>query len=299
MSKSRRARFGAACLLVAGAAAVPSPSAETTAATPDAAQERRITRPVVEQRRFDVEVLVGGSPLAEFYLRGRTYVEALRGEEYELFLRNPLPVRVAVALSVDGLNTIDARRTSSWDASKWVIPPYGTIRVSGWQMSTERARRFYFTSESDSYAARLGRTQDLGNITAVFYRETADETTDIVPPPYRPQPRGEDRRERAESGESEAKSRSAARDGASASNRAPAPDDDYAATGIGRSVSHHVRRIHMNLERRPAAQVALRYEFRPALVRLGVLPRPRPERDTLPRRERSRGFEDSDFSPEP
>ena len=49
--------------------------------------------------------------------------------------------RVAVALSVDGLNTIDARHTSPWNASKWVLEPYETITIGGWQMSSERARR--------------------------------------------------------------------------------------------------------------------------------------------------------------
>ena len=39
------------------------------------------------------------------------YVEAMRGASYALRLTNPTPYRVAVALSVDGLNTIDARHT--------------------------------------------------------------------------------------------------------------------------------------------------------------------------------------------
>ncbi|HEX8118395.1 MAG TPA: hypothetical protein VF521_14050, partial [Pyrinomonadaceae bacterium] len=112
-------------------------------AVPAAAQESRGARPLYAP--FGVEVLVGGSPLEAIYGRGRRYVEASEGAEYELLVRNPLPVRVAVALSVDGLNTIDARHTSAWDSSKWVIEPYGTIRVSGWQMSSSRARRFYFT----------------------------------------------------------------------------------------------------------------------------------------------------------
>src|SRR5687767_11682267 len=145
------------------------------------AQEGRVVRP--QYGSFNLEVLVGGSPLEVLYGRGRRYVEAREGEEYSLLVRNPLPVRVAVALSVDGLNTIDARRTSAWDASKWVIEPYGTIRISGWQMSSTRARRFYFTTERDSYAARLGRASDLGVITAVFFREHAPRYT-AVPPPY-------------------------------------------------------------------------------------------------------------------
>src|SRR4029077_10949008 len=60
----------------------------------------------------DLEILVDGRPVTEYYARGRSYVEALNGAEYELRIRNPFPERVAVALSVDGLNTIDARHTS-------------------------------------------------------------------------------------------------------------------------------------------------------------------------------------------
>jgi hypothetical protein len=100
----------------------------------------RITRKPVPS--FDLEVLVNGRPIEEYYARGRTYIEAIEGAEYELRVRNPSGDRVAVALSVDGLNTIDARHTSAWNASKWVIEPYQTITISGWQMSTERARRF-------------------------------------------------------------------------------------------------------------------------------------------------------------
>ena len=55
-------------------------------------------------------------------------------------LHNPSPVRVAVALSVDGANTIDARRTVAADARKWVLDPYETITIRGWQTSDARAR---------------------------------------------------------------------------------------------------------------------------------------------------------------
>src|SRR5215213_9342707 len=131
---------------------------------------------------FELDVVVNGRPLTEYYARGRTYVEALHGAEYELRMRNNSAERVAVALSVDGLNTIDARHTSAWNASKWVIEPYQTITISGWQMSSERARRFYFTNERDSYGAKLGQTANLGVISAVFFRERGR----VVPitPPY-------------------------------------------------------------------------------------------------------------------
>ena len=264
-----------------------------------AAQEGRVVRP--PYGGFGVEVLVGGSPLEVLYGRGRRYVEAREGAEYHLLLRNPLPVRVAVALSVDGLNTIDARRTSAWDASKWVIEPYGTIRISGWQMSSSRARRFYFTSERDSYAARLGRASDLGVISAVFFRESGPRPYPVVPPPYnepvRPRDRSGEPSEREMRSQGEAgKSRGSA--GGAAAAR-PHADDGYAATGIGRPVDHDVTWIQLRLERGPAAEVSIRYEYRDALVRLGILPRPWRDDGGLQRRERARGFEPPAYCPEP
>ncbi|HYE16168.1 MAG TPA: hypothetical protein VD968_17145 [Pyrinomonadaceae bacterium] len=286
-------RSGAACALAVAALVFQAGGS--------AAAQRRPPVVVPQRGAFEVEVVVGGRTLERLHARGRTYVEALEGEEYELRVRNPLPVRVAVALSVDGLSTIDARRSSAWESSKWVIEPYQTITVSGWQMSRSHARRFYFTTERDSYAARLGRASDLGVITAVFFREAAPRTVPVLPPASREERnRGGDADELR--GEADNSAGSAARSGSSAQMRAPRPkDDDYAATGIGRAVGHGVTWTTMSLERGPAAEVTIRYEYRDALVRLGVLPRPRYEGDdALRRRERARGFSpEPGFCPEP
>ncbi|HZG54303.1 MAG TPA: hypothetical protein VEZ40_19535 [Pyrinomonadaceae bacterium] len=255
------------------------------------------------QTPFGIEVLSGGWARDKYPARGRVYVEAVEGDEYELRLSNPLPVRVAVALSVDGLNTIDARRTSARDASKWVIPPYGSITVSGWQMSSSRARRFYFTNERDSYANKLGRPSDLGVITAVFFRERRTRADILLPPrPHESQPRNHDRSESKRSTRGEAPAATSAEQSSAAGRARPSPqaDEEYAATGIGRSVTNDVWSVQMDLESSPAAEMTLRYEFRDALVRLGVLPRNYPPQpDPLRRRERARGFEDRQFSPEP
>jgi hypothetical protein len=259
------------------------------------AQTDRAVQPI---SGFNIEVLVNGRPQYEYQARGRRYVEAIEGAEYEVRLRNPLPYRVAVALSVDGLNTIDARRTSAWNASKWVIEPYGSISIGGWQMSSQRARRFYFTSERDSYGAKLGQTANLGVISAVFFRERRPIPIPVTPAPY-PRPRYEEDGQRRD--KSRAPSNSAGTDSSTLHRGeiAPVPDDDYAATGIGRSVQHDVRWVHMDLDSRPAGEVIIRYEYYPALVRLGIVPRHYYRPDSLRRREGATGFEDGRFSPEP
>jgi hypothetical protein len=255
---------------------------------------------IVADRRFDLQILVNGRPLDEYYARGRSYVEAIEGAEYEVRVRNPLPIRVAVALSVDGLNTIDARHTTAWNASKWVIEPYGTISISGWQMSSERARRFYFTSERDSYGAKLGQTANLGVVSAVFFRERRSIVVPVTPPPHpRPLYEEDGRRDSSRAEAPSAGSRTEDSAKQKQGQIAPVPDDEYAATGIGRSVRNDVRWVNLDLESRPAAEVSIRYEYYPALVRLGIVPRNYVRPEPLRRREGATGFEDRRFSPEP
>jgi hypothetical protein len=188
---------------------------------------------------------------------------------------------------VDGLNTIDARHTSAWNASKWVIEPYGSITIGGWQMSSERARRFYFTTERDSYAAKLGQRANFGMISAVIFRERRRLPMPVVPPN---QTRRDSERSKPQSGPSSQSSESAK----SRRGEAMIANDDYAATGIGRSVRNDVTWVHMDLENQPASELSIRYEFYSTLIRMGIFPKNYSDADPLRRREQSRGF-----SPEP
>jgi hypothetical protein len=80
------------------------------------------------------------------------------------------------------------------------------------------------------------------------------------------------------------------------SSRADQPE--YAATGIGDRVNHEVQRVYLDLEERPFATIHLRYEYRPILVQLGVMP-PQITGDPLLRREKAKGFREDEFCPEP
>ena len=221
--------------------------------------------------------------------RDTRYIEALKGREYAIRLTNPLGVRVAIALSVDGLNTIDASRATAMHSRKWVLDPYATVVISGWQTSSSEARRFVFTTEERSYGQWLGATANLGVISAVFFRERVrvqashHETGKLDGPSAA-----------GRSGTPAAPAPAMPSSSAEAQNEAMAQSarrrDEYAATGIGGGVEHRVERVWLDLEPLPVASLDLRYEFRPQLVRLGVLP-PTPAPDRLTRRERARGFD--------
>lgn len=244
---------------------------------------------------YSIELLVNGRPAQEYYHRGTCYVEAFRGQEYSIRIHNPTSYRVAVTLSVDGLNTIDAKRTAARQGAKWVIDPHDTVTIDGWQTSGATARRFYFTTEDRSYAQWIGDTRNVGIISAAFFRERQRpivlyDRQDSKPRSASPAPPSGSK-DSARKGEALASPESGARE-------APQPSDEYAATGIGREVDNSVNRVWLDLEDAPAATINVRYEYRPELVRLGILPSP-PIYDPLDRREHASGFEDGGFAPDP
>jgi hypothetical protein len=71
--------------------------------------------------------------------------------------------------------------------------------------------------------------------------------------------------------------------------------DGYAATGIGERTSNPVQWVRFEEDPSPAARIALRYEFRRELVRLGVLSR---GGDDLSSREHATGFS-REYAPDP
>ncbi|HEV3073180.1 MAG TPA: hypothetical protein VHB47_02080, partial [Thermoanaerobaculia bacterium] len=208
--------------------------------------------------------------------------------------------------SVDGLNSIDAKTTTAQAGSKWILGPYESIVLDGWQTSSALARHFYFTTEKSSYGAWLGKTANLGVIAAVVFRERLPEIDQ--PMHFRERGRAPIPESRAEGG-MPGGAPSAATPAPAEPGRADAgaealpggfqapPADEYAATGIGREVDHQVERVRFDAERSAAACLEIRYEYRPALVKLGLLPRVR-RSDPLERRERARGFEPG-FAPDP
>ncbi len=62
---------------------------------------------------YRMEILINGVSVQEYQQSECRYIEALRGKEYSIRLYNPTAGRVAVSLSVDGLNSIDARHTTA------------------------------------------------------------------------------------------------------------------------------------------------------------------------------------------
>jgi hypothetical protein len=158
------------------------------------------------------------------------FIQVSKDEEYSIIISNPLPVRVAVAVTVDGLNVIDGKRSSPDNAQKWIIDANESLTLRGWQTDRSSLRRFVFTDKGQSYAQWKGGqdnrsyTLNLGVIGIAFFWNDAELQRVLHPPkPFF-------------DGECNKKYRSSARDEAppapSMSKSAEAPEEK-AGTGMG------------------------------------------------------------------
>jgi hypothetical protein len=263
--------------------------------------------PAAQRDRFELSVVVDGCAAAEYPFRDRTYIEALRGRTFSLRIHNSTGERVAVALSVDGLNVVDARRTTAGTATKWILGPGQTAEIPGWQISGQTSRRFFFPETGRSYAKWLGDTRNVGVIEAVFSREKSPRIAPlrVGPPASDPEASqsssGEPARARSEVG-AEKKARADAPRAPSVEGGLPSAGshlaerepDSFAATGIGERADFPVRWVTFEEDPVPAASITLRYEYRRELARLGVFSR----EDDLYARDRGRGF-DRSYAPDP
>jgi len=88
----------------------------------------------------------------------RYYVEARRGGRYAIRLANRTGERVAVLMTVDGINVISGDKQNPGEKGRmYVLDPWESALIQGWRTSLDDVRRFTFVDEQGSYAARSGK----------------------------------------------------------------------------------------------------------------------------------------------
>lgn len=245
----------------------------------------------VYQGPLAVSVKVGGrtAPLFQASNRpDRWYLEAREGGKYEIVVRNTTGARLAFVIAVDGLNAINGLRSRlNADEPMYVLDPYQSTTVKGWRKDLRNVSRFVFVDEKRSYAARTDQANgDLGWIRVAAFNEFRPIVYHDDPREWDSDRDGGDSRARA--GRGEAREQSAAPSTESRAHDGPpsaAAPQSSPGTGWGRNERDRVRQVEFTPERFACTQVILRYEYRQALVTLGILPRHRPVPDRLWQRE--------------
>ncbi|MGE5305075.1 MAG: hypothetical protein ACM3TN_17325 [Alphaproteobacteria bacterium] len=133
----------------------------------------------------DVQILnrSTGERLPVYYHRGKMYVAGNPGDRYAVQVANRAGARILAVNSVDGVNVISGE-TASYEQTGYVFLPWQSYEITGWRKNQNEVAAFYFTSLSDSYAARTDRPQNVGVIgVAVFRERTPPQPQPVMPTP--------------------------------------------------------------------------------------------------------------------
>jgi hypothetical protein len=201
-------------------------------------------------------------PTASCYPKKKVYLEAMKGEEYTIVVRNLLSRRVGFVIAVDGRNIITGKKSWLRNSERmYILGPYETGEFRGWRTGSDRVNRFYFTEAADSYAAAFGDQSAMGVIAIAAYPEIE---RCLAPPPCSELSRG----------------RSGAAAPPSAKAQGPESKDrcqERAGTGYGQQEYSPVRVVSFEPEARALETILIKYEWRSTLCRMGVIPHDTPE----------------------
>jgi len=124
------------------------------------------------------EVLVidrdSGTPLPTYYHHGEYWVAGKPGARYAIEIRNTLHQRLLAVTSVDGVNVLTGD-TARWDQSGYVLHGGEAYEITGWRKSQAEVAAFEFAAAPNSYAARTGRSANIGVIGVAVFRERVAE----------------------------------------------------------------------------------------------------------------------------
>jgi hypothetical protein len=184
----------------------------------------------------------------------KKYLEARKGENYGIVIRNRTPERVGVVIAVDGRNIISGKASNLRNSEDmYLVNGYEHARYDGWRTDRDTVHKFYFTEIPDSYAVRtFNDSTAMGVIAVAIYRERD-----------RPKPQVEQR------GREDTPAAPSA--GSLGKSKSGAARDEAAGTGFGDAHHSPVIRVAFEPELNPIQKTLVKYEWREVLCRKGIL----------------------------
>jgi hypothetical protein len=221
--------------------------------------------PASSHKRGNVEIGIVSDSGDEFYIiphrdfrKAKTrvikkYLEARKGDNYSIVIRNKMPGRVGVVVAVDGRNIISGKKSNLRNnESMYIVDGYGYAKYEGWRTDKNSVHRFYFTDIDDSYSMRtFGDSSAMGVIAvAVFYEKKRPkilykekQRESAAGPSSRPVP----------------------------GKKSPRFESDTAGTGFGDEKYSPVIKVKFKPERVPFQKTLVKYDWHQVLCRKGIL----------------------------
>lgn len=110
---------------------------------------------------FELQVFVNGKPVREHQLNSKAFIEARRGTQYTLKLKNNTHRRGLAIFSVDGVDVLSGKKSGDAD-SGYIVNAYNSIEIKGFRVDDDNVSAFVFDDKSKSYSNVVGATKSNG-----------------------------------------------------------------------------------------------------------------------------------------
>jgi hypothetical protein len=204
----------------------------------------------------------------------KKYLEARKGENYGIVIRNMTPGRIGVVIAVDGRNILSGKKSGLKNSEEmYIVNGYEHASYNGWRTAGDTVHKFYFTETADSYAMRtFDDSSSMGVIAVAVYREKVQ---------YRPL--YENRLRKTLPAAPSARGLSEGKTGAAR--------DESAGTGFGDEQYSPVIKVAFEPESSPVQKTLIKYEWHEVLCKKGIL--------NCRQKSANRLWDEDDYAPYP
>jgi hypothetical protein len=126
---------------------------------------------------YSVDILINDKPIRKFPHNDKVFIEARKGQEYSVRIKNNSSSRILAVTSVDGLDVLTGK-TADADSSGYVINGYNSLTIEGFRISDEKVAKFIFDSKHGSYAASKGTGAEK-NVGVIGFKVFEEKQTPI------------------------------------------------------------------------------------------------------------------------
>lgn len=129
---------------------------------------------------YSVDVLINDKPVRKFPFEGKIFVEARKGQEYSIRIKNNISNRILSVISVDGLDVLSGKSATE-NSNGYVINGYNSLNLDGFRISDDKVAKFVFDYKDTSYAAskKDGSEKNVGVIGVRLFEEKIKPVPEI------------------------------------------------------------------------------------------------------------------------
>lgn len=130
---------------------------------------------------YNVDILINDKPIRKFPHNDKLFVEAHKGAEYSIRIKNNTWQRILAVCSVDGLDILNGKPAEE-NGNGYVINGYGSLKADGFRVSNEKVAKFLFDYKGGSYATSKQDGSDR-NVGVIGVRIFTEKVKPLPPPP--------------------------------------------------------------------------------------------------------------------